>query len=229
VDTKLRKTRSYVWYVVNLLARLKSILNGSNAEVFQQLLAFYLPPPAKIIDVTCGEKHFWDLIKPSLGNATLTGEKGYIAMFSDIRPIGDLQTDYRFILAKYPELEGQFNGVIFDPPYTELTLRVNGVEKWLDNNRYGMDKFKADMTLSDEHFRLFVKQAYRLLNGKGIVIVKLQDTANWWHFRLWDNIRPFTLEALYIHDLGQNWAENVEVKNARKPIPMHAYWFILVK
>jgi hypothetical protein len=39
----------------------------------------------------------------------------------------------------------------------------------------------------------------------------------------------FDLEATYIHDLGQNWAENVEVKNARKPIPLHAIWMVFKK
>ena len=228
-DTKLRRTRSYVWYVVSLLARLNSVLRGTNADVFKTLLYHYRPAPAKVIDVTCGEKHFWDKIKPSLGNATLDGGKGYVVVYSDIRPIGDFQVDYRFILDKYPELEDQFDVVVYDPPYTELTLRVNGVEKWLNNNRYGMDKFKAEMTLSDSHFQLFVKQAWRLLKSDGILIVKLQDTANWWHFRFWENMKPLSLVALHIHDLEQNWAENVMVKNAKMPIPLHAYWFILEK
>lgn len=211
------------------MARLRSILTGSNAEVFKKLLLFYKPPPAKVIDVTCGYKHFWDNLKGSINTMTLDGNKGYEVIFTDIRPIGDYQVDYRFILKKFPEWEGKFDVVVFDPPYTSLTLRVNGVEKWLKGERYGMDGDRGSTSLTEEHFRLFIKQAYRLLKRDGIVIAKLQDTVNWWHFKFYNNIEPFKLEALYIHDLGQNWAENVDVKNAKKPIPIHAYWFILVK
>jgi hypothetical protein len=209
--------------------RLKSILKGTNAEVFKTLLLYYRPPPAWILDCTCGYKHFWDEMIGIYDTVTLDGKPPYKIIFTDIRPIGDYQVDYRFILDKFPDWEGKFDVVVYDPPYTELRLKVNGVKKWLKNDRYASDNFKDGISLSENHFKLFIKQAYRLTKRSGIVIAKLQDTVNWWHFKFYNCISPFRLEALYIHDLGQNWAENVEVKNAKKPIPIHAYWFILVK
>lgn len=211
------------------MSRLPSILKGTNAEVFKKLLLYYKPPPAKVIDVTCGYRHFWTLLKPSINTLTLHQTKGYEVVFNDIRPIGDYQYDYREILKHKPEWEGVFDAVVYDPPYTDLTLKVEGVDRWIKGDRYGTDSFKQEETLSEEHFQQFAKQAYRLLKSDGVVIAKLQDTVNWWHFKFYNNIKPLKLEALYIHDLGSNWAEYVEVKNARKPIPKHAYWFILVK
>jgi hypothetical protein len=189
------------------------------------------------LDCTCGYKHFWDNLKGSINTKTLldgswntiTKSFSYEVVFTDIRPIGDYQVDYRKILDKFPDWAGSFDVVVYDPPYTELTFRVNGVEKWLKKDRYALDNFKDTVSLSEDHFKKFINQAYRLTNSHGIVIAKLQDTVNLWHFKFFNSIKPFELEALYIHDLGQNWAENVEVKYTKKPIPVHAYWFILVK
>jgi len=211
------------------MVRLKSILTGGNAEVFKNLIFYYKPAPARIIDVTCGYKHFWDYLKSSLKNQTLDGFGTYDVIFSDIRPIGDIQADYRTILDDHPEFKLDFDAIIFDPPYVPLTLKVDGVDKWLGKKeRYGMEHTQEQLLTKDD-LRRFVVQAYMMLKPDGVVFVKLQDTVNFWHFKFWDVLSPFTLEALYIHDLGQNWAENVEVKNARKPIPVHAYWFILTK
>lgn len=211
------------------MARLKSILSGSNADVFQQLLTYYKQPPAKIIDVTCGYKHFWDNLKGGINTVDLFGKPTYQVTFSDIRPIGDIQCDYREIANKHPEFRYKFDMVVFDPPYVPLTLKVDGVEKWLGKEeRYGMEHAQ-DQLLTKPDLKFFINQAYQITKPDGIVITKLQDTANFWHFKFWEVSPPFILEALYIHNLGQNWAENVEVKNAKKPIPIHAYWFILKK
>jgi hypothetical protein len=211
------------------MPRLRSILSGSNAEVFKNLLMFYKKPPARIIDVTCGQKHFWDLMKGSINQPDLFGIAGYSVTFSDERPIGDMQEDYRFISDKHPEFRFAFDVIVFDPPYVPLSLKVDGVDKWIgEEDRYGM-AHKQEELLTKDDLRRFVVQAYMMLKPDGVVIVKLQDTVNFWHFKFWEVIHPFELEALYIHDLGQNWAENVEVKNAKKPIPVHAYWFILTK
>lgn len=211
------------------MKRLKSILNGTNAEVFKTLLLYYKPPPATIIDVTCGHKHFWTLLNPMINTATLDGRGSYKVVFSDIRPIGDIQADYRKILDLYPELEGRFDVVVYDPPYTEVSIVVNGYKRWNPSERYATNQFEGDTALTEDHIRAFIKQAYRLLKSDGIVIAKLQDTVNWWHFTFYNNIKPFKLEALYIQNLGQNWAEHVEVRGVKKPIPIHAYWFILTK
>lgn len=211
------------------MARLRSILTGSNSEVFKQLLLFYKPPPARIIDVTCGYKHFWDFLKSYIGTNTLDGTSCYTVIFSDKRPIGDLQEDYRVIADKHPEFNHSFDVIVFDPPYVPLTLKVNGIEKWIgEEERYAMNHTQEEL-LTKSDLRKFTVQAFQILKPDGVVIVKLQDTVNWWHFKFWEVIYPFELEALYIHNLEQNWAENVEVKNAKKPIPLHAYWFILKK
>jgi len=211
------------------MTRLRSILSGSNAEIFKTLLMFYKTPPCRVIDVTCGYKHFWDLTKSSVNTQDLFGLPAYQVTFSDIRPIGDIQEDYRFIADRHPEFHLAFDVVVFDPPYTPLTLRVDGVDAWLgEKERYGMEHKQADL-LTKDSLRRFAVQAFQMLKKDGIAIIKLQDTVNWWHFKFWEVIHPFELEALYIHNLGQNWAENVEVKDAKKPIPIHAYWFILKK
>ena len=253
------------------MPRLKSILRGTNPEVFKQLLDYYIPPPATIWDCTAGYHHFWENVLTD--NHTLTqvlardGEtvvdrsrtdmglmpfftakseitaqelaedlmpgsfhtyrhaESYRVIFSDRRrlkkPPVDVQADYRLL----PIRERWADCIVFDPPYVKITLKTKGMESYLKGDRYATD----DGDIEEKYLKDWAITAYESLRLGGFAIVKLQDTVQNWHYKMYDNRYKFDLEATYIHDLGQNWAENVEVKNARKPIPMHAIWMVFKK
>lgn len=203
-------------------SRLNSILRGSNGQVFRTILTYYKPEPCWVLDCTTGYKHFWDELAVNTSTLGVNAlRESYKVVFSDRRRIADIQADYRWM----PLKDHSVDVVVYDPPYVPITLKVNGYEKWLEGDRYATDEPKIDENM----MQMWAKEAYRVAKRGGIAIVKLQDTVNFWHFKFYNRCRPWEVEALYIHDLERNWAENVVVKNARKPIPLHAYWFVLAK
>lgn len=178
--------------------KLPSILRGTKAEVFKKILLKHMPPPALILDATCGYKHFWDELWYAVNTITLAGEEAYTVIFNDIRPLGHIVSDYR----KLPFKENTFDCIVFDPPYTKMHEEVTGYKKWLKGDRFGLNNVD-DFTDSD--FQEFAKQAYLVTKSKGIVIVKIQDTGDLWHFKAPKLMQPFKLKTYYIHDFQTNW------------------------
>jgi hypothetical protein len=218
---------------------LDSVIFGDNAEVFTKLITFYKPPPAKVIDVTCGYKRFWAKLLPSISSTGLISpNQNYDVVFSDIRPLGDIQADYRTIADEHPELVNKFDVVVFDPPYVNSANMIKvatGYKRWMNMDSengsiYAIETEYGELT--PEHMLKFLYQAYKLLKPGGIVIAKLQDTINWWHFKFYEKIEQFglfELTALYIQYFGKNFMRHINAENRKKPAPVHAYWFILTK
>jgi hypothetical protein len=147
--------------------------------------------------------------------------ESYNVIYSDKRKIGDVQCSY----TKLPVRPRCLDCVVFDPPYVQITLKTKGMETYLKKDRYDTDQ----PDIAEEYLKEWAITAFESLKPSGYAIVKLQDTVENWHYKMYNARYKFDLEATYIHDLGQNWAENVEVKNARKPIPLHAIWMVFKK
>ena len=200
---------------------LPSVIKGANKEVFKKILLHYKPPPARVLDCTCGYKHFWDDLWSIVNTKTLWGEDGYEVIFSDIRPLGHIVADYRYL----PFKESVFDVIVYDPPWTDMIDGVSGYKKWLKGDRFG------DLTkpIDEDDIRQFVKQAYLLTKSDGIVIFKIQDTGDWWSFKAYELIKPFNLLAYHIMLFDATWRSYKDYETLSKPAQTHSFFLILGK
>jgi hypothetical protein len=204
------------------MSRLPSWLRGSNAEVFARLILHYAPPPKRVLDCTCGYRHFWDVLRLGRGQVSIDLENKanfYDVVYSDIRKLGDVVADFRCL----PFKRGSFDVLVFDPPYVDAPeADISGYMRWKPEERYAMGKG----CLKERDLELFWREAMFVVKRGGLVIAKIMDTANFWHFYLWKYMRGFDLLAVHIQCFDSHWALHSDVKYAEKPIGMHAYWFI---
>lgn len=148
--------------------RMKSVLTGDNATVFWELLNFYKPPPAKVVDVTSSFKIFWKNMATRLDGAS------YDVLFCDLRKLPGIMLIQD--CTKPALRSGIFDVVVFDPPFM-ATMGQNAVmaEKWnklyvpSDNQRPANGKTPFKLSLEGG------MEFKRLLRPDGILIVKIQD------------------------------------------------------
>jgi len=182
---------------------LTSIQTGGNAEVFYKVLTFYVPPPAKILDVTCGYKRFWE--KFALGV-----QGSYDVVFSDIRTLGDVRADYHNL----PFREGLFDCIVFDPPF-ESSWGYHP-ERFKQHKRYksgvyipaedGRDAYGLGKEgFHTEEYDAVGLQFFNALRSHGTLIHKIQDLRRegWTHMEAERRLRKyFQLDDLIIYDTG---------------------------
>ena len=140
-----------------------SVTDGNQysiAEHFRDLLRWYVPPPAKIIDLTCGYKIMYQkLLDHTIDNCD------YEFVFNDRKKgLGDLQID--ILKDKIPYPDGSFDCVIVDPPFPKLVEDYSRLEKYGGNvtRKYCLQVVAAAG-----------QEAYRLLNTNRFFILKMQD------------------------------------------------------
>ncbi len=134
---------------------------GANDGVFPEVLRLYVPPGAKVADVTYGKGVFWKLVDLSL----------YDLRASDLKT----GTDCRDL--PYPD--ASFAAVVFDPPYmhTPGGTAHNGhqnFEGYYSNNGNGYPEKKYHEAVLDLYFTA-ADEAWRVLQPEGVYIVKCQD------------------------------------------------------
>lgn len=137
-----------------------SSYQGTNADVFPQVLSLYVPLGSTVADVTYGKGVFWQRI-PS----------------NDFRLLAtDLSTgtDARDL----PYEDGEIDCVVFDPPYMHTpggTAHANhqNFENYYKNNSTKSEKKYHEAVL--ELYFAAAREAYRVLRKGGIYIVKCQD------------------------------------------------------
>ena len=200
---------------------LPSIIKGTNKEVFKKILLYYKPPPARVLDCTCGYQHFWDDLWSIVNTKTLWGEEGYEVIFSDIRPLGHIVADYNYL----PFRPSLFDVIVYDPPWTDMHKGVNGYKNWLKGDRFG----DLSKPISEDDIRLFAKQAYILLKSNGIVVFKIQDTGDWWSFKAYELVKPLNLLAYHIMLFDATWRSYKEYETIAKPAQTHSFFLILGK
>ncbi len=137
-----------------------SAMQGTNDELFPQILSLYVAPGSMVADITYGQGIFWKGVD----------RKNYRLRASDLSS----GTDCR----KLPYRDGSIDCVVFDPPYMHTpggTAHVGhqNFEQYYRNNGATSGK-KYHEAVLDLYFET-AKEVYRVLREHGIFIVKCQD------------------------------------------------------
>ena len=137
-----------------------SAMQGTNDELFPQILSLYVKPGSTVADITYGQGIFWKSVDP----------KKYRLRKSDL----STGTDCR----KLPYPDGSIDCVVFDPPYMHTpggTAHVGhqNFEQYYRNNGASSTKKYHDAVL-DLYFQT-AAEVHRVLKEHGVFIVKCQD------------------------------------------------------
>lgn len=145
---------------------------GTNAEIFPAILKLHVKDGARIADVTYGKGAFWKFVPRSR----------YNTVFSDMNT-GKADEDAR--VKKYdcrnlPYEAGSFDVVVLDPPYMHTPGGTAYESMPAYENCYRNNEVAAPEGLKyhDAVLGLYVeagREAARILNKKGVIIVKCQD------------------------------------------------------
>lgn len=197
---------------------------GTNADLFPDILRLYCDPGDEILDMTYGRGVFWADIEDGLYNVTK----------NDIDPDrGD--TDYDF--CDLPEDWGDaFDCVVLDPPY----LYTGGFATLKDSiDRGYMNKKRASdgihgVARVHQMYALAMVEAYRVLRKNGIFIVKCMDQVmsgrqTWMHSELQRlaeilGFKPLDQFVLMIN--GQPTMRHTTQDHARRN---HSFFLVLEK
>lgn len=137
-----------------------SSYTGTNDEVFPFVLSLYVEPGSTVADVTFGKGVFWRKVP----------EGAYTLLPTDLAAGVDCRN--------LPYDDDSIHCVVFDPPYMHTpggTAHVNhqNYEGYYKNNEANSTKKYHDAVL-DLYFSA-AREAWRVLCGGGIYIVKCQD------------------------------------------------------
>jgi hypothetical protein len=138
-----------------------SALQGTNDELFPDVIRLYVPPGATVADVTFGKGVFWKRVPEN----TYDLRKSDIAHGVDCRNL--------------PYSSSSVDCVVFDPPYMHTpggTAHTNhqNYEVYYKNNRPTTSEKKYHEAVLELYFSA-AQEAYRVLTEQGIYIVKCAD------------------------------------------------------
>ena len=133
---------------------------GRNDDIFPHVMSLYVAPGSTVADVTYGKGVFWRSVPTGLYNLLATD----LSTGTDCRNL--------------PYDTQSLDCVVFDPPYMHTpggTAHVNhqNFETYYQNNITSSNK-KYHEAVLDLYFTA-ATEAYRVLKGSGIYIVKCQD------------------------------------------------------
>lgn len=133
---------------------------GTNDEVFPFVLSLYVEPGSRVADVTYGKGVFWRRVP----------QGAYDLLPSDLVDGIDCRN--------LPYEDGSIDCVVFDPPYMHTPggsahQNHQNYERYYKNNQANSDK-KYHEAVLDLYFTA-AQEAWRVLRGGGIYIVKCQD------------------------------------------------------
>jgi hypothetical protein len=155
---------------------------SSNSEQFPDILRLYVPPPARILDMTYGNGVFWKNVK----NVTLPKDdmmiddppysETYYIYDNDLDPErGTFDYDLRDLPPEWTEM---FDAVVLDPPY----LLIGGIQTLKESIDKGYKNRESDRKSTSGKIgaveRLYgggIIEAYRVLKRSGILIIKCMD------------------------------------------------------
>ena len=193
---------------------------ASNAEQFPDVMKQYVPPPAKVLDMTYGKGVFWRNI-----------ERGYSVTKNDIDPDrGTTHHDFTRLPSAWRE---RYDCVVLDPPY----LGVGGIETLkssIDRGYKNRARAKADLAGISAVRRLYaggIIEAYRVLRRSGILVIKTMDQVesgqqNWLHVDLMEMCRilGFKNEDLFVYvNKSHPTFRHEHQLHARRN---HSYWIV---
>jgi len=138
---------------------------GSNADLFPDILRLFVPKMSRVLDLTYGRGVFWKKVN----------KQDWILTENDIDPArGSVHYDFRSLPDAW---EGQFDAVIFDPPY----LYVGGfhtLKRSLDRGYRNKERAMAGIygvAAVDQMYLDGMWQAHKVLRKRGILICKCMD------------------------------------------------------
>jgi len=204
-----------------------SVQQGTNDKVFQRILTFYVRPPAKILDCTCGPKYFWR----NWQNNKLDGR--YEVVFSDIRKLVHIQADF----FNLPFKDNTFDCIVFDPPYQDRwRFNLEKVKRpgrlYLENPYMLSEGYEC---FTPQQLELVKTEFYRVLRTQGILIMKLADHRSrniWWQpevFKRMDDLFEILDIIIYVRPKGSMLPPVYFIQRNRRSTLVHAYFFILKK
>lgn len=136
---------------------------GRNQDLFPQIMDLYVSEGATVADVTFGGGAFWREVPRGKYNLLAT----------DIRDGVDCRS--------LPYQDGQIDCLVLDPPYmhspggTAHTSTHSAFEKHYRNNGSGNQTASKYHEAVLDLYRDAGREAYRVLRGRGVFIVKCQD------------------------------------------------------
>jgi hypothetical protein len=164
-----RSTRSEGWSKVKPpkgtpCTPLWSVTDGRKVRVdvfFKDVLQFYVPTPALILDPTAGSR----LMYKRLEKKRIKGYKFVFGDIEEVTPAPHIRLDAR----QLPFGDSVFDAIVFDPPYIEDSKDNHDPRK----NTYGYEEWTRE-----ELYELICDCRYefhRVLKPGGKLIVKIQD------------------------------------------------------
>ena len=205
---------------------LRSVEQGTNDEVFQKILFFYVRPPARILDCTCGVKNFWRGWQSNV----LFGPK-YEVVWSDLRKLGNVQADFNAL----PFRDHAFDCVVFDPPW--LTVWEFDLGKIRGGPLYTKNPFNLQPTsvFRPADLDRVKSQFFMVLKPQGKLVMKFSDNRReniFWTQEVLNRMgNLFNLIDLIIHVRPKGSERYPAALITKQSISMltHAYFFILQK
>lgn len=162
---------------------------GTNAELFPDILALYVPKGSRVLDMTYGKGVFWSKVN----------EADWLLERNDINPgLGDHHDDFRAMEWQ----DKYFDVVVLDPPYLfgSSHLQADELDGYGNNDRSGRGAVEV-LAL----YLAGADEATRVLVPTGIFIVKCQDGVEsgrqyWMHWHLMTQImaRNFACVDLFV-------------------------------
>ena len=188
---------------------------GTNADQFPDILAMYVPPPAKILDMTYGKGVFWKNF--------IEDGSGYWVQRNDIDPDkGDCHYDFRDLPESWT---GKFDAAVFDPPY-KLTGTIQRPDQY-GNKDGGWAKV-------GENYWQGIGQAYKVLRKEGILIVKCMDQVvsgkqAWLHLHVFDCADYYDMIAEDLFVMMRPNATPQPHETQKHAWKNHSFWWVFRK
>jgi SAM-dependent methyltransferase len=139
---------------------LPSVWTGTDAELLEKMLTFYLnKPPRAILDATVNAARFWE-----------GSPRRVIGLDIDPRHRPTVAGDH----ARLPFKNTCLDVVVYDPPHIPNQGKDNRKDF---NTRFGLTlKASAQQGYNFSHlYPAFVREAYRVLKKQGVLLCKIAD------------------------------------------------------
>ncbi len=153
---------------------------ASNSEQFPQILGLYVPPPARVLDMTFGNGVFWKNVDHRIvgiqPNVWEEEEDRYHLWTNDVDPErGYFSHDLRNLPEEWQE---SFDAVILDPPYLQIggiqTLKAS-IDRGYKNRESDKKSKSGKIGAVERLYGGGIIQAHKVLKRSGILIIKCMD------------------------------------------------------
>jgi len=200
---------------------------AGNEEVFPQVLALHVPQGSTVADITYGKGIFWKRVNPD----------DYNLLATDIKTGVDCR--------QLPYKDEEIDCVVFDPPYLESMYRQT-VDHMGGTGTYKAfrDFYSNGQTIGSvpkwhdavlAFYFTAAKEVYRVLQKRGIFIVKCQDEVSAGKQRLThvEIINEYERMGYYTKDLfvvvRRNKASVSRVVKQLHARKNHSYFLVFIK